>query len=100
MNEHTFFLTPTSDQDVLEHILNLDPKKAIGPDNLGNRIILLCPELFSILLSTIYNYYINKGEYPTALKLAKVIPIYKEGDHSSPDNYRPISLLSCFNKKI
>ena len=33
-----------------------------------------------------------------ALKVAKVIALFKKGDKYQPDNYRPISLLSCFNK--
>ena len=39
-----------------------------------------------------------KGEYPTRLKIAKVIALYKKGEKYSPGNYRPISLLSCLNK--
>ena len=39
-----------------------------------------------------------KGEYPTQLKIAKVINLYKKGDKYSLGNYRPISLLSCVNK--
>ena len=38
------------------------------------------------------------GEYPTQLKIAKVIALFKKGQKSQLNNYRPISLLSCFNK--
>jgi len=35
---------------------------------------------------------------PTKLKLAKIIPVYKKGALTSACNYRPISLLSIFDK--
>ena len=40
------------------------------------------------------------GEYPDLLKLVKVIPIFKGGETQDINNYRPISLLSIFNKII
>ena len=32
------------------------------------------------------------------MKIARVIALYKKGHKYDPDNYRPISILSCFNK--
>ena len=40
------------------------------------------------------------GVVPDNLKVASVIPVYKSGNHSSVSNYRPISLLSVFNKLL
>ena len=38
------------------------------------------------------------GIFPKKLKLAKVVPVFKNGDDTDPNNYRPISLLSIFNR--
>ena len=42
----------------------------------------------------IMNASILEGCYPDKLKLAKVVPIFKSGDDSDPNNYCPMSLLS------
>ena len=41
---------------------------------------------------------VQTGIYPSKLKGAKVIPVNKTGDRSEPGNYRPISVLSVFNR--
>ena len=49
-------------------------------------------------LTIIINLSILEGKVPDLLKVAKIIPVYKNGDTCSPSNYRPISLLSIFDK--
>lgn len=38
------------------------------------------------------------GTVPKLYKITKVVPIFKSGDSSEPNNYRPISLISNFAK--
>ena len=54
-------------------------------------------DITNVLTSTI-NMSLEQGIFPTALKLAKVIPIFKTGKRNDISNYRPISLLSIFSK--
>ena len=41
---------------------------------------------------------LSKGIFPDNLKIAKVIPIFKQGSRSSCNDYRPISVLSALSK--
>ena len=53
--------------------------------------------LIPILVSLI-NASFSLGIFPDDLKIAKFIPLFKKGDTLDINNYRPISLLSCFSK--
>ena len=46
----------------------------------------------------IFNNAILQGIYPDAMKIAKVIALFKGWIKSNPNNYRPISLLSHLDK--
>ena len=96
--EESFYITPIVEFEVLKEIKKLKSNKAPGPDEISNKLILLSPETFSRPLTLIYNQSIVNCEYPTELKIAKVIAIHKKGHRHLTENYRPISLLSAFNK--
>ena len=51
-------------------------------------------------MEIIFNISLKTGTVPSHFKLANVIPIYKSGTLISICNYRPISLLSVFNKPL
>ena len=38
------------------------------------------------------------GYYPSNMKIARVVPIHKEDDINDVSNYRPISILTQFNR--
>ena len=48
----------------------------------------------------IFNKSFEEGRFPEMLKIAKVIPIFKGENPTDPNNYRPISLLSIFDKLL
>ena len=46
----------------------------------------------------ICNLSFQSGIFPDKIKIAKVIPLFKSGDDSTFNNYRPVSLLPQFSK--
>ena len=56
-------------------------------------------QLFAPCLARLINQSLHTGIFPDKLKIAKVIPLFKEkGDDFDFENYRPISLLSVLSK--
>ena len=53
-----------------------------------------------ISLAAIFNCSFRVGIVPLVLKSAKVIPLFKTGDHNNFNNYQPISILLYFSKLI
>ena len=51
-------------------------------------------------LVIIFNKSFKEGRFPEMLKIAKIIPIFKGENPTDPNNYRPISLLSIFDKLL
>ena len=49
-------------------------------------------------ITLIINQSLYTGIFPNKLKLAEVILIYKKGDNTKLDNYRPISILPAISK--
>ena len=48
----------------------------------------------SPVLAILFNACFDFGIFPTCLKTAKVVPVYKAGDMNEIKNYRPISIHS------
>ena len=49
-------------------------------------------------LTYLSNKSISKGSFPTRLKYSQITPIYKKGNNTQLNNYRPISVLTSFSK--
>ena len=88
----------TNPDKVAKIIGNLKPKVSAGYDNLSSKLLKDLKDIISRPLSIIINQSLCCGIFPSKLKLAKVIPLYKKGDSSLFGNYRPISLLSSVSK--
>ena len=71
-------------------------------------MLALCPTkllkysstISSDILAKIVHLPVTSGSYPSKLKKAKVIPVFKTEDETDANNYIPISLLSIFDRII
>ena len=61
-------------------------------------VLKLSKYVIAPILSKLFNQCIELGIYPSTLKIAKVIPIFKDGDKTCDSKYRPISILPHFSK--
>ena len=73
-------------------------KSSYGCDNISNKHIKSAKNVFIKPLTLIVNQCLRTGIYPSQLKLSRVKPLFKSGDRSQFNNYRPISLLPSLSK--
>ena len=86
-------------RDMVEKALKrLDPLKGAGSDGLPSAFVVKCSEVVAEPLYIIYNKSLSTGCFPSAWKEALVVPVYKSGDRSNVNNYRPVSILPIFGK--
>ena len=96
--ENSFFFHEINEIELSREIDKLDNKKSSGYDDISVKFLKLCKSIILKPLVLIFNKSVLTGEYPDELKIAKVIPLFKSGDKTLVNNYRPISLLSIINK--
>ena len=87
------------DEKKITHVARcLHNKSSSGKDGISLKLLKYLLPGLSKPLTLIINQSLLTGIFPDRLKIAKVIPLYKKGDESILDNYRPTSLLPAFSK--
>ena len=93
-----FRFTKVSEVDVFLLLEIIDRKKSSGYDKIHSLLLSSAALETFQPLTYILNLTLKQGIFPDNLKIAKVIPVFKQGPHSSCSNYRPISVLSALSK--
>jgi hypothetical protein len=92
------FFTPCNSTEIISIVNNLAPKTSTGFDNISIKLIKPVISHIAAPLSAIFNKSLSCGIFPDLLKIARIIPVFKNGDCGDPKNYRPISVLPSFSK--
>ena len=99
-NVNTFKFKVIHIKEVLAVLKSLKTSKSAGPDNLHARLLKDGSEQIAAPLCFLANQSLQNGLFPNSEKCARVIPIYKSGEKSNLDNYRPISVLNVLSKVL
>ena len=89
-----------SEKAVHDSLKSLNVNKSLGPDDMHPRILHELADLLSAPITVLFNRSIQGEELPPDWKLQYVSPIYKKGQRSRAENYRPISLTCILCKML
>ena len=83
-------------KEISDVIDNLSNKTSCGLDDVCSKVIKACKDIVAPYLSKLMSFH--QGIFPTALSIAKIFPLFKSGNKACCNDYRPISLLICWDK--
>ena len=89
---------PITEQEVRQAIKNLKPWKASGLDNICAEFLKYAENFVVPFLTKLFNKLYDTSYFPLDWCKSVIIPLFKKGEDSNPDNYRGISLLSIVSK--
>ena len=88
-----------SNEEIRKATKRLKNNKSPRPDNVLNEHIKSTINLFLPIYSSLFNLILDTGIVPESWSVGDILPIYKnKGSVNLPENYRPITLLSCLGK--
>ena len=99
-NPISFEFSRISEIDILKICKQLKPKVSSGADFISNKLLKQIAPIIITPLHYLINLSLETGYVPHKLKIAKIVPVFKDGDCHDYNNYRPISLLSSFAKLL
>ena len=83
-----------SPKDIDEAIKELHPYSATPDGDMPARVLLSCKDHLSYPLYLLWSKSLNSGEIPACLKHQYITPVFKKGDRTKAENYRPVSITS------
>ena len=87
-----------SDEDVKKAISAFKVNKSPGIDNITSTYAIKIKDIVAKPLRLLFNKSLQTNDIPEDWKKANITPIFKKGDKSLVENYRPVSLTVFFGK--
>ena len=93
MSFDMFFNEKINMNEILKIINNLKDDTAAGYDGVSVKTLKSIAINIIEPLTYIYNLSISECNFPEKLKIAIIKPLFKNGDTTNINNYRPISII-------
>ena len=100
MNTKSLVLRETNVIEIESLIKNLPNKTSCGYDSISNVMLKQFSDSISFPLIIIFNQSIVQGRFPSKMKKAETILLFKGKESDQVINYGPISLLVTISKVL
>ena len=92
--EQSFFINPTTFDEIESQFKYIKNYKASGPNSIPTTIFKNFQINLCVLLTELINLSFNQEKFPAVLKIAIVTPTFKKSYRLNVNSYRPTSLIS------
>ena len=99
-NNLKIMLYECSELEVSKLINKFSTSKACGPFSIPSKILKEFDSFFIPPITAIINKSLKEGAFPTKLKLAMVIPIFKKGDKTKCPNFARFLFFQTLAKSL
>ena len=88
------------EEAVMEVLNILKQKLSCGHDGISSRLLKASKNVICKPLTLIINQTRTSGIFPDTPKIAKIIQLFKKGDRTLLEKYRPIAVLPAISKIV
>ena len=85
-------------KDIRDAFAKVKTAKSFGIDGISSYFMKLALPYIENSLAFLFNTSIETSQFPDSWKVARITPIFKDGDKTEKSNYRPISVLPVISK--
>ena len=90
--------SPITTKEVYDAVKRLKRDKSASGDHLINKYFIESLDIICSHLVDLFNAVFDSGYFPDKWSQGIIVPIFKKNDPSDVNNYRGITLVSCFAK--
>ena len=85
---------------IYHSLSTLDTSKTTGPDKISAHMLKATARCIAPSVTVLMNLSLQTGNVPTEWKKSLIVPIPKSSTATTPNDYRPISLLSILSEVL